>query len=194
MSSATLLGGRPEASFKETLRSMRIMKSNPLCKKTLERHGCRERGVPCHILLGFFLGSLCLGTSCLYFVISALRPFGRWARAMGTGRFECAPEKLLAAQRQFACVWSNLLSSLFFRILDPDVFSGLRRFFRNPAENFAGLRSGTFFRPKEDPGIYIYVRVQLFNTWMVWVWFQLVSGGRYSRRGSDAFNPRGSPS
>ena len=34
----------------------------------------------------------------------ALRPFGRWARAMGTGRFECAPEKRLAAQRQFPCV------------------------------------------------------------------------------------------
>ena len=35
----------------------------------------------------------------------------------------------------------------------PDVFSRLRHFFRNPAENFAGLRSGTFFRPKEDPGM-----------------------------------------
>ena len=47
------------------------------------------------------------------------------------------------------------ISSLFFRILDPDVFSGLRHFFRNPAEHFAGLRSGTSFRPKEDPGVYI---------------------------------------
>ena len=108
----------------------------------------------------FLLGSLCLGTSLLIFCDgSALRPFGRWARAMGTGRFECAPEKLLVAQRQFACVWSSLLSSLFFRILDPDVFSGLRRFFRNPAEKFAGLRSGTFFRPKEDPGISEWIQL-----------------------------------
>ena len=59
-------------------------------------------------------------------------------------------KELLVAQRQFACVSSNLLSYLFCRILDPDVFSGLRCFFRNPAEHFAGLRSGTFFRPKED--------------------------------------------
>ena len=26
-------------------------------------------------------------------------------------------------------------------------------FFGNPAEKLAGLRSGTFFRPKEDPGM-----------------------------------------
>ena len=31
-------------------------------------------------------------------------------------------------------------------------FSGLRHFFRNRVDKFAGLRSGTFFRPKEDPG------------------------------------------
>ena len=27
--------------------------------------------------------------------------------------------------------------------------------FGNPADNFSGLRSGTFFRPKEDPGIHL---------------------------------------
>ena len=40
----------------------------------------------------------------------------------------------------------------FFRILDP-MFFQVPGVFWNPAENFAGLRSGTFFRPKEDPGI-----------------------------------------
>ena len=51
-------------------------------------------------------------------------------------------------------VYDPTFYHLCFSELDPDVFSGLRRFFRNPAEKIAGLRSGTFFRPKEDPGIY----------------------------------------
>ena len=47
-------------------------------------------------------------------------------------------------------VFLNLGSGCFF--MSP-------AFFRNPEENFAGLRSGTFFRPKEDPGIYtVYVQ------------------------------------
>ena len=47
-------------------------------------------------------------------------------------------------------VFQNLGSGCFFR--SP-------AFFRNPAENFAGLRSGTFFRRKEDPGIYIMYNI-----------------------------------
>ena len=38
---------------------------------------------------------------------------------------ECVPEKLLVAQRQVACVGSNLLSSQSFRILDLDFFQVL---------------------------------------------------------------------
>ena len=39
--------------------------------------------------------------------------------------------------------------------------------FRNPADNFAGLRSGTCFRPKEDPGIlcvYCATSPRLYDT------------------------------
>ena len=81
--------------------------------KTLEARLQRNRGSLPHTP-SFLLGSLCLGTSLLIFCDgSALRPFGRWARAMGTGRLQspvlgCGmslfQKKLLVAQRQFACV------------------------------------------------------------------------------------------
>ena len=104
-SATTLLGGRPEASFNETLRSIRIMESSPLCKKKHFRDTVAEKeGFLATYSLVFSWKSL-LGHKLLILCDGfALRPFGRWARAMGTGRFECAPEKLLAAQRQFPCV------------------------------------------------------------------------------------------
>ena len=67
----------------------------------------------------------------------------------------CAPEKTTrGAKAVCLCMIQPFIISVF-QDLGSVVFSGLRRFFRNPAENFAGLRSGTFFRPKEDPGIYM---------------------------------------
>ena len=105
MSSATLLGGRPEASFKETLRSIRIMESNPLCKEnTLETRLQRKMSSLPHAPW-FLLGSLCLDTSCLYFVMVLLLGHsedgrGQWERE-GSSVFQ---KKLLVAQRQFACV------------------------------------------------------------------------------------------
>ena len=45
---------------------------------------------------------------------------------------ECVPENLVVAQMQFACV----RSSVFFKILDPDVFCRSLAFFRNPVEHF----------------------------------------------------------
>ena len=68
---------------------------------------------------------------------------------------ECVPENttrgpkavcLCMIQPFIISVFQNLGSGCFFR--SPALF-------RNPAENFAGLRSGTFFRPKEDP---VYVQ------------------------------------
>ena len=80
---------------------------------------------------------------------------GQWEREGSSAGLwnECVPEKttcgakavcLCMIQPFIISVFQNLGSGCFFR--SP-------AFFRNPAENFAGLRSGTFFRPKEDPGI-----------------------------------------
>ena len=105
------------------------------------------------MLLGFFLEVFAWAQVAYVLYGSALRPFGRWARAMGTERFECGSRRtargakaisLCMIQPFIISVFQNLGSGCFFR--SP-------AFFRNPAENFAGLRSGTFFRPKEDPGI-----------------------------------------
>ena len=99
-------------------------------------------------LLGHKLLILCDG--------SALRPFGRWARAMGTGRLECAPEKTIRGTKAISlCMIQPFIISVF-QNLGSDVFSGLRRFFRNPAEHFAGLRSGTFFAQRRIQ-VYIYI-------------------------------------
>ena len=69
---------------------------------------------------------------------------GQWEREGSSAGLwnECVLEKLPMAQRQFACVESWI--RMFFQV--SGVFFGIRR-------NFAGLRSGMFFRPKEHPGI-----------------------------------------
>ena len=151
-SSATLLGGRPEASFKETLRSIRIMESNPLCKKnTLETRLQRKMSSLPHAPW-FLLGSLCFGTSCLYFVM-VIRKMGE---GNGNGKVRvCSRRTTRGAKAISSCMIQPFIISVF-QNLGSGFFSGLRRFFRNPVENFAGLRSGTSFRPKEDPGIIYY--------------------------------------
>ena len=156
-----ILGGRgPEANQK-------ILESNPLCKRASETRLQRKRGSLSHTPW-FVLGSLCLGTSLLIICCegSALRHFRRWARAMGTGRLQWLGCGMTVFQKNDSWRKGSLLvydPSGFFTILDPDVFSGRRRrrhFFRSPAQNFAGLRSGTFFSLKEDPGIlYIYIYI-----------------------------------
>ena len=47
-----------------------------------------------------------------------------------------------------------MISSVFHH-LGSGCFFRSPAFFRNPAANFAGLRSGTFFRPKEDLSIHV---------------------------------------
>ena len=143
-SATTLLGGRPEASFNETLRSIRIMESSPLCKKnTSETRLQRKRGSLPHTPW-FFLGSLCLGTSCLYCVTVLLLGHSEDGRGQWEREGSSVLQKNYSRRKGSFLVYDPTFYHLFFRILDPDVFSGLRRFFRNPAENFAGLRSGTF--------------------------------------------------
>ena len=64
-------------------------------------------------------------------------------------------------------VYDPTFHHLFLKILDPDVFSG-SGIFRNPAENFAGLRSGPAFSLKEDPGIYLDPRSTTPTDRQIW--------------------------
>ena len=121
MSSATFLGGRPEASFKETWRATHFVTKN-FRDTVAEKEGflaTYSLVSSWKSLLGHELLTFCDGP--------ALRPFssaGLWN--------EYAPEKLFVAERQFACVCPTFYHLCF------------SEFFRNPAENFAGLRSGNF--------------------------------------------------
>ena len=66
-----------------------ILESNQLCKRASETRLQRKRGSLPHTPW-FVLGSLCLGTSLLIFCegSAALMQFGRWERAMRTGRLQ----------------------------------------------------------------------------------------------------------
>ena len=156
MSSATLLGGRPEATFKETLRSIRIMESNPLCKKNaLETRLQRKMSSLPHAPW-FLLGSLCLGTSCLYFVMALLLSHSE----DGRGQWEREGSSVL--QKNYSRRKGNFL------VYDPTFYhlcfseSWIRMFFRSPAffsesgGKCCRIEAGTFFRPKEDPGICLH--------------------------------------
>ena len=151
MSSATL-GGRPEASFKvrhtkKHKNHSEFLGATHFVKK-IEARLQRKSGSLPHTPW-FLLASLCLGTSLLLFCDgSALRPFGRWARAMGTGRLQCWVVEIVCSRKttrgaKAVClcmiqpfimsVFQNLGSRCFFQV------SGVF-FFRNPVDNFAGLR------------------------------------------------------
>ena len=125
------------------------MESNPLCKKYF-RDTVAEKDefiATCSLvsswksLLGHKLLIFCDG--------SALRPFGRWARAMGTGRFECAPEKLLAAQRQLIplCMIQPLIISVF-QNLGSGCFFRSPVFFSESGGKFCRIEVRHFFPPK----------------------------------------------
>ena len=70
---------------------------------------------------------------------SALRPFGRWARAMGTGRFDRAPEELhtRGAKAISLCMIQPFIISVFQNL-------GSGCFFRSPA--FCSESGGKFCR------------------------------------------------
>ena len=64
-----------------------FLRSKPPLVKNFKRHGCRERGAPCHIL--FFCSWKCLLGHRLAYILGkfcSYRPFGSWARARGNGK------------------------------------------------------------------------------------------------------------
>ena len=76
-------GGRPEASIKETWRATHFVTKN-FRDTVAEKEGflaTYSLVSSWKSLLGHELLTFCDGP--------ALRPFGRWARAMGTGRLQC---------------------------------------------------------------------------------------------------------
>ena len=72
-------------------------------------------------------------------------------------RHECAPEKTTRGTKAVClCMIQPFIISVFHCFSESWIrmfFQVSGFFFRNPAEHFAGLRSGTIFRPKEDPGM-----------------------------------------
>ena len=83
---------------------------------------------------------------------------GQWEREGSSAGLwnECVPEKNYSWRKGSLLVYDPTFYHLCFS--EPWIrmfFQVSGVFFRNPAENFAGLRSGTFFRPKEDPGMWL---------------------------------------
>ena len=143
-SSATLLGGRPEASFKETLRSIRIMESNPLCKKnTLETRLQRKMSSLPHAPW-FLLGSLCFGTSCLYFVM-VIRKMGE---GNGNGKVRvCSRRTTRGAKAISSCMIQPFIISVF-QNLGSGFFFRSPAFFSESGGKFCRIEVRHFFPPK----------------------------------------------